>query len=251
MTVRRSDPRAPAEALSGPLVGFGPRLGHGLFAAALSLAASVATAGSVELPLSVGGAYHVPVTSLRERRDATTVRQRYDHSCGSAALSTLLTHHYGQPVSEDAIFEEMLAHGDAVRIGREGFSLLDMKHYLEAHGYAADGYEEPVERLAEAGIPAIALLVDEGYHHFVVIKGVRDGRVLVGDPARGARTIGVAAFRAALVNRILFVIGNRRDAAVFNAAADWQRAPVAPLAAAVGRDGLAGLVVPKFGPADF
>lgn len=222
-----------------------------LVAFAALIWATTAAAGTVEPPLQVGGAFHVPVASLKERRYAGTVHQRYDFSCGSAALATLLTHHYGRPVSEDEVADEMLARGDADKIGRDGFSLLDMKRYLEAHGFEADGYQEPLERLADASIPAIALLTENGYHHFVVVKGLRDRRVLIGDPARGTRTLDRAAFERMWVNGILFVIGNRHEAAVFNAAADWAHAPVSPLADAIGRDGLAGIVMPKRGPTDF
>ena len=78
--------------------------------------------------LSTGaGDLQVPVTSIRQARWAGTLLQQYDFSCGSAAVATLLTHHYGYPISEQAVFEEMYAGGDQPRIQKEGFSLLDMK----------------------------------------------------------------------------------------------------------------------------
>ena len=52
------------------------------------------------------------VRSLQEAKFAATIRQQYDFSCGSAALATLLTHHYQFPVSEDAVFDAMFAGGD-------------------------------------------------------------------------------------------------------------------------------------------
>ena len=116
----------------------------GFFIAVLTcLAAPAVEAGSLELPFQIGGAYNVPVTSIREGRFSATVRQQYDFSCGSAALSTLLTHHYAYPVTEDKVFEEMFARGDQAKIRVEGFSMLDMKRYLEAHGFEADGFQEP------------------------------------------------------------------------------------------------------------
>ena len=57
---------------------------------------------------SAGGASFVlPVTSLKEARFRTTVRQQYDFSCGSAALATLLSHHYDFQVTEQEIFRDM------------------------------------------------------------------------------------------------------------------------------------------------
>ena len=223
-----------------------------LLAWAVCLAAPwAAVAGSVELPYQIGGAYSMRVRSLQEAKFAATIRQQYDFSCGSAALATLLTHHYQFPVSEDAVFDAMFAGGDQAKIRVEGFSLLDMKRYLEANGFEADGYEEPLSKLAEAGIPAIVLINEAGYSHFIVVKGLRDGRVLIGDPAGGTRAMSVAAFEAIWTSRVLFVIGNRQDRARFNTAADWRAVPRAPIASAVGQDGLGGVTLPKLGPGDF
>ena len=224
----------------------------GFFIAVLTcLAAPAVEAGSLELPFQIGGAYNVPVTSIREGRFSATVRQQYDFSCGSAALSTLLTHHYAYPVTEDKVFEEMFARGDQAKIRVEGFSMLDMKRYLEAHGFEADGFQEPLDKLAAANIPAIVLINEGGYNHFVVVKGIRNGRVLLGDPAGGTRAVTASAFHAAWTNQVPFVISNRADAAAFNVAADWRVAPSAPLGGAVGREGLNGIVIPKLGPGDF
>ena len=222
-----------------------------LIAAAACLAATAVGAGPLELPFQIGGAYNVPVKSIKEGRFAATIRQQYDFSCGSAALSTLLTHQYNHPVTEDKVFEEMFRLGDQAKIRVEGFSLLDMKRYLEAHGFEADGFQEPLDKLSSAGIPAIVLVNEGGYNHFVVVKGMREGRVLIGDPAGGTRALTQSAFEAAWVNQILFVISNRQETAAFNAAADWQAAPRSPLADGISRAGLSGIVMPKLGPSDF
>src|SRR3546814_9136042 len=75
----------------------------------------------------------------------------------------------------------MYDHGDQARIRKEGFSLLDIRGYLQSQGYKADGFVLPIDKLFEEGLPAIVLLNDRGYRHFVVVKGLRGGRVLVGD----------------------------------------------------------------------
>ena len=213
--------------------------------------AFAAHAGPLELPFQIGGAYNVPVRSLKEGRFAATIRQQYDFSCGSAALSTLLTYQYNHPVTEDKVFEEMFRSGDQAKIRVEGFSLLDMKRYLESHGFEADGFQESLDKLADAKIPAIVLVNQGGYNHFVVVKGVREGRVLIGDPAGGTRALTRTAFEAAWVNQILFVISNRQEIAAFNAAGDWQAAPRSPLAEGISRAGLSGIVMPKLGPSDY
>lgn len=214
------------------------------------LAAGLASASPVMFPTQVGG-FTVNVPGIRELRFQSTVHQRFDFSCGSAALSTLLTHHYEYPVTEAEVFEEMFRLGNQAKIRHDGFSMLDMKRYLLAHGFEADGFEAPLAQLQKAGIPAIALITERGYHHFVVVKGLRDDRVLIGDPAAGTRVVPRAAFEQVWTNHVLFVITNRKQAAGFNLASDWAGAPTAPLVSGVDRQGLGQLVMPKFGATDF
>lgn len=217
------------------------------FALAAWLACMAQPAAALELPVA-GARFNVPAASVREIRTRTTLRQQYDFSCGSAALATLLTYHYAYPVSEQQVFEQMYRDGDQQKIRKEGFSLLDMQRYLAARGFRGDGFNLPLDKLAAAALPAIVLLSDKGYQHFVVVKGLQEDRVLLGDPASGARAMPRAAFEAAWVGKLLFVIHGYPGAARFNTAAEWQAAPTAPLAAVVARDLLA---LPKFGPGDF
>ena len=198
-----------------------------------------AWAGSVVIPGVDSGSMNVKVMSLKERKFRLTVRQKLDFSCGSAALSTLLTYHYGDPVDEPTIFKAMWDKGDHQKIRREGFSLLDLKHFLEARGYSADGYAVPLARLENVGIPAIVLVRENGYNHFVVIKGIRDGQVAIGDPSLGARVYPEQQFEKMMANKIVFVINGLSQKAVFNHPLDWRVREKAPLSLATGPDGLA------------
>ena len=74
----------------------------------------------------------MPVRSMQELRFVETVRQGNDFSCGSAAIATLLTYHYERPTTELQVFEKMWNQGNKKKIREHGFSMLDMKHYLEA-----------------------------------------------------------------------------------------------------------------------
>ena len=214
--------------------------------------AACATAQADTMDLSgIGGRYAVKVTSLKEARFKATTRQQYDFSCGSAALATLLTYHYGYPVTEQSVFEEMFVRGDQAKIRREGFSLLDIKTYLNAHQFQADGFAFPLTKLLESGLPAIVLIAENGYHHFVVIKGMIDGRILIGDPSTGTRAVSRESFESTWVNKLLFVIHNKQEQAKFNDAADWQVAPRAPLTTGINHENLGGMTLGKFGPGDF
>jgi predicted double-glycine peptidase len=208
-------------------------------------------ADTLELAGTGGARYVLKVTSLKQARFQATTRQQFDFSCGSAALATLLTHHYGYPVTEQSVFEEMFTRGDQEKIRREGFSLLDMKTYLNKHNFQGDGFELPLSKLLESGLPAIVLISEKAYQHFVVIKGMRDGRILIGDPSSGTRAVSRSSFERLWVNRLLFVIHNKQENAKFNTDADWRVAPRSPLAAGVNLDSLASATLTKFGPGDF
>jgi predicted double-glycine peptidase len=80
-----------------------------------------------------------------------------------------------------------------------------------------------------------------------VIKGVGDGRVLLGDPARGVRVMTRADFELIWKNRLLFVIHNEQSLAIFNSKSDWVAVPRAPLSTGVVRDGLQNITIPRFG----
>ena len=224
---------------------------HLLLALLVALSAgSAASAATMPVPGIQGNSYAIHLTSLKEVRFRNTIRQKYDFSCGSAAVATLLTYQYGYPVDEQWVFEQMYAQGDQAKIRREGFSLLDIKRFLQANGFEADGFIVPLEKLQQEHLPAIVLIDEKGYHHFVVVKGLAYGRVLVGDPARGTRAIPLAQFHSEWTNRLLFVIHNRRALAVFNSASDWRAAPLAPLGSAIDRTGLGDITLPKRGPGD-
>ena len=152
----------------------------------------------------------------------TDIRQQQDFSCGSAALATLLTYHYGMSINEEDILKEMIARGDEARIRNAGFSLLDMRNFLARRGLRAEGFRLPLDKLAEAGVPAIALVNTNGYRHFVLLRGISADRILLADPALGTRSMPRVRFEESW-NGVLFVILDRPDIgrANFNLAEDW------------------------------
>lgn len=172
---------------------------------------------------SVVGSYTLDVSSYRERQFNSVVRQKYDFSCGSAALATLLKYHYNRPnITEQDILKAMYAEGDQDKITREGFSLLDMKKYLTSIGLNTNGYRASLDRLIQVGIPAIVLINNNGYLHFVVVKGVRNELVLVGDPALGVKVVSRQAFEK-MSNGILFVVLSEgtQGKQAFNRVDEW------------------------------
>ena len=176
------------------------------------------------------GEYRLAVESFVERRFAGVVRQKYDFSCGSAALATLLSYHYDYDVREETAFRGMWAAGDRPQIRKVGFSLLDMKRWLASRGITADGYQVSLETIETTGVPGIALISVDNYRHFVVVKGVSRGEVLLGDPALGLTVMPKDKFIAAW-NGIYFVLSDDQPLAKtrFNQGEQWASYARAPI----------------------
>lgn len=152
------------------------------------------------------------VQSIRERRYENLVEQRTDFSCGAASLATILKYAYQRPgVTEDTVLAGMLEVSDPQVVLERGFSLLDLKNYVETLGYRGRGYEVAPETLDEVSIPVIVLLDLQGYKHFVVMKKASGDRVYVGDPALGNRVMERDEFMASWNNIIFAVVGDGFD----------------------------------------
>lgn len=182
----------------------------------------------MRLGSEAGGPYRVNVMSWWEIPYRTVIRQQYDFSCGSAAVATLLTFHYNRPTPERAAFGEMWNRGDQQAIRKLGFSMLDMKTYLRSIGLHAEGYRLTAKDLPKLKRPAIVLLNLKGFKHFVVVKGVRDGRVLVGDSMLGLTDYALADFMN-VWNGIALMIVPGAQSPSFNLASDWGPWAKAPL----------------------
>ena len=136
-----------------------------------------------------------PVKSLLEMRRDRVVVQKWDLSCGAAALATLLNYQHGDMVAEREIAraliqrQEYLANPLLVRV-QQGFSLLDLKRYVDQRGYEGIGYGRlTLQDLIEQA-PIMVPLSLHGYNHFVVFRGRRADRVLIADPAWGTVPCG-------------------------------------------------------------
>lgn len=201
--------------------------------------ACAAPGARAQAMLTDGGiSFNVPVTSLADIPFRTVVRQQYDYSCGSAALATLLHHHYGIRVGEAEVFKAMYATGDQKRIREVGFSLLDIKRYLASRGFEADGYRTTFDQLVKVNRPAIAVVTAGTYRHFVVVKGARDGKVLIGDPAQGLKTYTNAEF-SQIWNGVIFAIrATPNVTAAYNRAEEWTPYAIAPLGQPMSDDSL-------------
>jgi uncharacterized protein len=153
--------------------------------------------------LALGG----PVRSLQEIRQEGMIIQKWDTSCGAAALATVLTYSLHDPVSEREVASGMLRMTEPLKVKhRGGFSLLDMKHFVELRGFKGTGYRGmTLDQLLVLQSPIVPI-VQYGNPHFVVVRGMENGRVSIADPGFGNRTMSVSDFSAAWKDGIGFVV---------------------------------------------
>ena len=122
--------------------------------------------------------------------------------------------------------------------------MLDMKRYLDARGFRADGFKITLDTLIKVGMPGITLLNTQGYSHFVVVKGLDNNHVLIADPAVGSVVVPRAHFESIWNGSIL---GARSYSKVakenFNSKRDWRIRPRISLDQGVSRAGLAPFVL--------
>ena len=151
------------------------------------------------------------VVSFQELRQSKLVRQTWDSSCGAAALSTVLTYQFGMSVSEYAVAAVILRGSDPSRVrARGGFSLLDLKRFVEYIGLEGAGYGDmTLADLTASAEPAIVPIHMRDLDHFVVFRGLRGDRVVLGDPAYGNLTVPKAQFEQFWKSRIAFYVRAR------------------------------------------
>ncbi len=129
-----------------------------------------------------------PRSSMRDLRDQNLVKQRFDFSCGAAALATILHYGFGEEVTERQVLVELfglLSADEETVVRNEGFSLLHLQRVAQARGYRAQGFRLAPDQLAVLGGPVIVYIEPRGYQHFAVLRGVRGDRVYLADPSRG------------------------------------------------------------------
>lgn len=140
-----------------------------------------------------------PVLSMIEKRQQNVVLQQWELSCAAAALATILRYQHGIPATERSVAlgmlsrKEYLSNPDLLRI-RQGFSLLDLKRYVDNLGYDGLGLGQLTFKDLIEHAPIIVPVNLNGYPHFVVFRGATKNSVLIADPAFGNVTMPTYKF---------------------------------------------------------
>lgn len=148
------------------------------------------------------------VKSWSEIRDEGVVRQKYDYSCGTAAVATVLSYFFNDKVSEREVLEFLLERLEQELKSREkikssdfAFSFSDLRLYAESRGYKALGLAMPMETLRKLKVPAILYVETRDYEHFTVFRGIDDRFVYLADPSFGNLKVRIERFRDSFYTR--------------------------------------------------
>jgi uncharacterized protein len=159
------------------------------------------------------GHLNLSVKNWQALKQKQLVRQQWDISCGAAALSTLMTWYHDLPLNEKTVANALLQTTKVDRVrARGGFSLLDLKRFVEAIGYSGNGFGDmSIEDLLELNKPAILPIHLYGLDHFVVYKGQVDNRFYIGDPAFGNISLTQDQLNDVWKSRIAFYVDSDQE----------------------------------------
>ncbi|WP_266159751.1 C39 family peptidase [Dyella silvatica] len=167
-----------------------------------------ASAGDVSFSgvLPNGSLYVSHLQSMQEQRYRNMVRQHTDYSCGAAALATILRYAYHLDVDENTVIQGMMGVADPALVKQRGFSLLDIKRYVESIGLRGRGYRVDEDRLRSLRVPGLVLMDVNGFRHFVVLKQIHHETVEIADPMLGNRSMSLTNFMKGWSSHAVFVV---------------------------------------------
>jgi predicted double-glycine peptidase len=145
--------------------------------------------------------------SLKEIREQGIVMQQWENSCAAASIATVLTYGFRDPVSEAYAAEMMLKQTDVKKVKAQGgFSLLDLKNFVESRGYVGRAYKSlGFDDLKVFHAPIVPIDV-KGYNHYVILNGSVGNTVHFADPAFGHRTMTIPEFEKIWLGGMAFIV---------------------------------------------
>jgi predicted double-glycine peptidase len=150
-----------------------------------------------------------PIKSWVEFKNDNLVRQKYDYSCGSASLATIMHHFYNQNMSEKSILNDVLKMKGLEKKNREdleddktiSLSFFELSQYVKSKGFKAVGLALDLESLKKLKAPVILFVKIRKNEHFTVFKGIDKNYVYLADPSFGNTKIRVSKFKEMFYQR--------------------------------------------------
>jgi predicted double-glycine peptidase len=163
----------------------------------LTLISSNSNAGNINFRIfSSGIKINRTVKSKTEIRFENIIKQKYDVSCGSAALATIFNYYYDDKITEQEIIDTIKNFKNMTTLkNSSGFTLLDLKNAAELYNYNAYGLKGSIEQIRNIDLPMIVLINSPQGPHFVVIKNITDKQVNLADPALGNISLEINEFK--------------------------------------------------------
>ncbi len=135
-------------------------------------------------------------------------RQKYDYSCGSSALATVLRHFYGENITEREILEWVLDFKGIKRKKLEQLedtafrlSFLELAEFARSKGYKPLALAINMKNLKKLKVPAIVFVKIRRNEHFTVYRGTDRNFVYLADPSFGNVKIRIDKFKEIFYTR--------------------------------------------------
>ena len=148
------------------------------------------------------------IKSWIEFKNENLTRQKYDYSCGSASLSTILKYYYGLNVSEQDILNTILKSNvlntkDYKKFEDSDFSLsfLDLVSFIKSKGFKGLGLALDLEALSKLKAPVILFVKIRKNEHFTIYKSMDKNYVYLADPSFGNIKIRISKFKEMFYQR--------------------------------------------------
>jgi uncharacterized protein len=202
----RSNAQIMIRPFAHPTVGRGCRSGAARFWPAL-IAAAVAALTSGRAAAQCGPVpirdpqrvVEIRTKTWKDLKEENVVMQRHEYTCGAAALATVMQYFWGDHIKEDDVLAklvQLLTPAEIQDRVKNGLSITDLRRAAEKLGYQASIGTLTFQRLAESRIPLVVPLKLKEFKHFVVYRGVANGRVYLADPVRGNIRPTVSEFQS-------------------------------------------------------
>ena len=118
--------------------------------------------------------------------------------CGAACLLSIVRY-YGGNISLERLLE-------LTKTTKEGTNFYNLKEASIEIGLVSKGYKiDEIAKLSDIEKPFISQIVQNNYHHFVVVYKIKNNKVTIMDPAKGMLKLSLEEFSNIWTNYILVI----------------------------------------------